>query len=218
MAKRWPVKITPVEVQWIPSIVENCLVGLSHSPSPKGFCLLAGTHFSLGGLPAELKKRKRTGVGSTKKRTRPGLCSTRIELHPLLVGLKPAETSQIGTPGLSRPGLLHHSDLPESEKKKHHKTISSGHNPQQHAVLVLVLAPRRSPCRTSWNSRGTVVEPLWNPRGTLPQGLPRPPRSLSGLRPQSFQLLGKKQERKKEKSKVPWRENSGSASSARKGR
>ena len=43
--------------------------------------------------------------------------------------------------------------------------------PQQHAVLFLVLE---------------------NPRGTLPQGLPGPPRSLSGLRLQSFQLLGEK--------------------------
>ena len=69
--------------------------------------------------------------------------------------------------------------------------------PQQHAVLFVVLAPRRSPRRTSWNPRGTLVErwwnpggtlvePLWNPRGTLPQGRPVPPRSLSGLRPQSF--------------------------------
>ena len=35
------------------------------------------------------------------------------------------------------------------------------------------------------------MEP-WNLRGTLPQGRPGPPRSLSGLRPQSFQLLGGK--------------------------
>ena len=33
------------------------------------------------------------------------------------------------------------------------------------------------------------MEPWWNPGGT--QGRPGPPRSLSGLRPQSFQLLGK---------------------------
>ena len=39
---------------------------------------------------------------------------------------------------------------------------------------------------------GTLVEPSWNPRGTSPQGRPGPPRTLSGLRPQSFQLLGKK--------------------------
>ena len=45
-----------------------------------------------------------------------------------------------------------------------------------------------------WNPGGTLVEPWWNPRGTLPQGRPGPPRSLSGLRPQSFQLLGKKEE------------------------
>ena len=39
----------------------------------------------------------------------------------------------------------------------------------------------------SWNPGGTLVEPSWN----LTSGPPRPPRSLSGLRPQSFQLLGK---------------------------
>ena len=43
-----------------------------------------------------------------------------------------------------------------------------------------------------WNPGGTLVEPWWNPRGTSPQGRPGPPRSLSGLRPQSFQLLGNK--------------------------
>ena len=42
-----------------------------------------------------------------------------------------------------------------------------------------------------WNPGGTLVELWWNRRGTLPQGRPGPPRSLSGLRPQSFQLLGK---------------------------
>ena len=36
-----------------------------------------------------------------------------------------------------------------------------------------------------------LVEPWGTPRGTLPQGRPGP-RSLSGLRPQSFQLLGEK--------------------------
>ena len=36
------------------------------------------------------------------------------------------------------------------------------------------------------------MEPSWKCRGTLPQGRPGPPRSLSGLRPQSFQLLGEK--------------------------
>ena len=51
--------------------------------------------------------------------------------------------------------------------------------------------PARSPC-SWWKLGGTLVEPSWNPRGTLPQGRPEPPRSLSGLRPQSFQLLGKK--------------------------
>ena len=43
-----------------------------------------------------------------------------------------------------------------------------------------------------WNPGGTLVEPWWNPRGTLPQGRPGPPRSLSGVRPQSVQLLGNK--------------------------
>ena len=38
------------------------------------------------------------------------------------------------------------------------------------------------------NPGGTLVEPWWNPGRTLPQGH-GPPRSLSGLRPQSFQLL-----------------------------
>ena len=52
--------------------------------------------------------------------------------------------------------------------------------PQQQRFLVL--AAPRSPRRTSWN-----------PRGTLPQGRPGSPRSLSGLRPQNFQLLGKKE-------------------------
>ena len=50
-----------------------------------------------------------------------------------------------------------------------------------------MLAPPRSPRRNSWNPRGTLVEPWWNSRGTLPQGRPGPPRSLSGLRPQSLQ-------------------------------
>ena len=40
-----------------------------------------------------------------------------------------------------------------------------------------------------------LVEPWWNSRGTLPQGRLGPPRSLSGLRPQSFQLLGKNRNR-----------------------
>ena len=70
------------------------------------------------------------------------------------------------------------------------------------------------PCRTWWNPGGTLVEPWWNPGGTrgtlvephlkpprttpqplqICQGRPGPPRSLSGLRPQSFQLLGKNTE------------------------
>ena len=40
------------------------------------------------------------------------------------------------------------------------------------------------------------MEPWWNFRGTFPQGRPGPPRSLSGLRPQSFQLLGKNKNKK----------------------
>ena len=48
-----------------------------------------------------------------------------------------------------------------------------------------------------WNPGGTLVvlwwNLWWNPGGTLAQGRREPPRSLSGLRPQSFQLLGKKQ-------------------------
>ena len=47
------------------------------------------------------------------------------------------------------------------------------------ACGALFSARTRSPCRTSWD-----------PRGTSPQGHPRPARSLSG-RPQSFQLLGR---------------------------
>ena len=69
-----------------------------------------------------------------------------------------------------------------------------------------MLVPPRSPRRTSWNPAepwwkfgGTLVEPWWNPGGTLvvepswnlTSGPPRTTRSLSGLRPQSFQLLGK---------------------------
>ena len=46
-------------------------------------------------------------------------------------------------------------------------------------------------CSHHAGPRGTLVEPSWNPRGTLPQSRPGPPRSLSGLRPQSFRLLGK---------------------------
>ena len=50
-----------------------------------------------------------------------------------------------------------------------------------------------------WNPGGTLVEPWWNPGGTLVElwwnlssGSPRTTPSLSGLRPQSFQLLGNK--------------------------
>ena len=56
-------------------------------------------------------------------------------------------------------------------------------------------------CGALFSARATpqpsqnLAEPWWNPRGTLPQGRPRPPRSLSKLRPQSFQLLGKKREK-----------------------
>ena len=44
--------------------------------------------------------------------------------------------------------------------------------------------PPRSSRRISWN-------PWWNLCGTLPQGRPRPPWSLSGLRPQTFSCWGK---------------------------
>ena len=60
------------------------------------------------------------------------------------------------------------------------KDISSGD------IRFLVLAPPQA----SQN----LVERWWNPRGTLPQGRPGAPWSLFGLRPQSFQLLGKKNE------------------------
>ena len=60
-------------------------------------------------------------------------------------------------------------------------------------MLFLVLAPPQ-PSEPWWNPGGTLVEPSWNPRGNLPQGRPGPPRSLSGLTPQSFQLLGKKRQ------------------------
>ena len=46
-----------------------------------------------------------------------------------------------------------------------------------------------------------LVEPWWNSGGTLAQGRPEPPRSLSGLRPQSFQLLGNEKKEKQEKKK-----------------
>ena len=46
------------------------------------------------------------------------------------------------------------------------------------AVLVLVLAPPRSPRRTSWNPGGTLVEPYLRAAPDHPE---------PGLRPQSFQ-------------------------------
>ena len=52
--------------------------------------------------------------------------------------------------------------------------------------------PSQNLVEPSWN----LVEPWWNPRGTFPQGRPGPPRSLSGLRPQSCQLLGGKKNRR----------------------
>ena len=55
---------------------------------------------------------------------------------------------------------------------------------------------RWNPVEPWWNPVGTLVEPWWNPRGTLPQGRPGPPRSLAGLRPQSFRLLGKKKQKR----------------------
>ena len=46
--------------------------------------------------------------------------------------------------------------------------------------------------RTTSQPSQNLVKAWWNPRGTVPQGRPGPPRSLSGLRPQGFQLLGEK--------------------------
>ena len=43
-------------------------------------------------------------------------------------------------------------------------------------------------------SSGDIPNSMWNPGGTLPQGRPGPPRSLSGLRPQSFRCWGKRKE------------------------
>ena len=48
-----------------------------------------------------------------------------------------------------------------------------------------------------WNPGATLVEPSWNPRGTLSQGRSGPPRSLSGLRPQSFHCWGKKEQQRR---------------------
>ena len=65
--------------------------------------------------------------------------------------------------------------------------------PQQHAVLFLVLAPPRSPRRTSQN----LVEPWWNPGGTLVEpylrAAPDHPEAWAETQ-KSFQL-GKKKRR-----------------------
>ena len=58
---------------------------------------------------------------------------------------------------------------------------------------ILINKLRRYPPRSLADCRGTLVEPWWNPGGTLAEpylrGAPDN-RNLSGLRPQSFQLLG----------------------------
>ena len=64
--------------------------------------------------------------------------------------------------------------------------ISSGDIPNSMRHPAALAEPRGTLVEPSWNPRGT----WWNPRGTLPQGRPGPPRSLSGLRLQSCQLLG----------------------------
>ena len=81
---------------------------------------------------------------------------------------------------------------PFSGGKGKPKIISSGDIPNSMRCSFLVLAPPCSPCRTSWNPGGTLVEPWWNPRGTLVEAYLRaaPPRSLSRLRSHSFQLVG----------------------------
>ena len=61
--------------------------------------------------------------------------------------------------------------------------------PSQNLVEPTLVKPCLKPPQTTPN----LVERSWNPRGTFNQGRPGPPRTLSGLRPQSFQLLGKKQ-------------------------
>ena len=103
-------------------------------------------------------------------------------------GTKCAEVAEsrdrVGTPKLS--GAL--CSFPSPQKK-----IGSGDIPNS-------TRSRRTswnPGGTRWNLGGTLVEPWWNPRGTFPPGRPGPPRSLSGLRPQSFQLLGKKSRKRK---------------------
>ena len=63
-----------------------------------------------------------------------------------------------------------------------------------------LVEPRWNPGGTQveprWNPGGTLVEPCWNPGGALVEPswnlASGPPRSLSGLRPQSFPLLGEK--------------------------
>ena len=88
---------------------------------------------------------------------------------------------------------------PPAPQQKQAQVIS----PTARGVLVARTTPQPSKnlVEPLWNPSGTL-ELSWSPRGTLPQGRPGPPRSLSGLRPQSFQLLGKK-ERERQKSKVP---------------
>ena len=56
------------------------------------------------------------------------------------------------------------------------------------------LKPKRTKPPKKISSGDIPNSMRWKPRGTLPQGCPAPLRSLSGLRPQSFQLLGKNPE------------------------
>ena len=67
--------------------------------------------------------------------------------------------------------------------------------PDHPAALEEIGGTQTALAQTFWNASATLVEPWWNSRGTLPQGRPGPPRSLSGLRPQSFQLLGEKKKK-----------------------
>ena len=71
--------------------------------------------------------------------------------------------------------------------------------PTKSCLRIQVTSP--TACGALAEPHATLVEPWWNPGGTLPQGRPGPPRSLSGLRPQSFQLLGKMKNNEQKKRK-----------------
>ena len=112
-----------------------------------------------------------TGQDPVKTRVPLTADSTRVTLLgvPADVAVSVCESMCVGL-SFSQNGL----GFPLVSLKKH---ISSG-DPQQHAVLFLVLAT------------------------PLPQGHPGPSRSISGLRPQSFQLLGKRGTLKKRQPRV----------------